>query len=237
MRKAPGAEAGSMNTLPLLSELHAHTTWSDGSMSVRELVDLHGRAGFAVLAVTDHAPGGIDAANYDRYLLEIATEAARALTRYGLLVLPGLELTFEDPDPVQSGHAVAVGLRSLPPLDGGLEKALVAAREAGAALIAAHPYTPDQAADAPRRTAAFAARPELRPLVDRYELWNRHERFDWVAEASLPPVANGDVHLREHVATWKTMLPCAKEERAVVEYLRSAGRVTFADLSGLSLAA
>jgi predicted metal-dependent phosphoesterase TrpH len=237
MRTVARAEAGGMTTLPLLCELHAHTTWSDGSLSPRELIDLHGRAGFAVLAITDHAPGGIDAANYERYLAELEHEAARALDRYGLLVLPGLELTFEDDDPVRSGHAVAVGLRTLPDLSRGLEHALGAARSAGAALIAAHPYTPEAAATAPRCTAAFAARPELRALVDRFELWNRNERFDWVAEAGLPPVANGDVHVRAHLATWKTMLPCAKDERAVVEYLRSDGRVSFADLSGLPVAA
>ena len=38
----------------LLCELHAHTTWSDGELTIRELVDLHGRAGFDVLAITDH---------------------------------------------------------------------------------------------------------------------------------------------------------------------------------------
>ena len=41
---------------PLLCELHAHTTWSDGDLTVRELCDLYGRRGFDVLAVTDHAP-------------------------------------------------------------------------------------------------------------------------------------------------------------------------------------
>ena len=39
---------------PLLCELHSHTTWSDGSLTMRELCDLHGRAGFDVLAITDH---------------------------------------------------------------------------------------------------------------------------------------------------------------------------------------
>jgi predicted metal-dependent phosphoesterase TrpH len=39
---------------PLLCELHAHTTWSNGALSLRELVDLYGRSGFDVLAVTDH---------------------------------------------------------------------------------------------------------------------------------------------------------------------------------------
>ena len=30
----------------------------------------------------------------------------------------------------------------------------------------------------------------------------------------------------EHLGTWKTLVPCAKDERAVVEYLRSS-RPTF----------
>jgi len=38
----------------LLCELHAHTTWSDGLLTLTELVDLYGRHGFDVLCVTDH---------------------------------------------------------------------------------------------------------------------------------------------------------------------------------------
>jgi hypothetical protein len=33
-------------TAPLLCELHAHTKWSDGALSLRELVDLYGGLGF-----------------------------------------------------------------------------------------------------------------------------------------------------------------------------------------------
>jgi hypothetical protein len=39
-------------------------------------------------------------------------------------------------------------------------------------------------------------------------------------------VANGDFHRPEHLASWKTLLPCEKEEEAVVGYLRSRGEVT-----------
>jgi histidinol phosphatase-like PHP family hydrolase len=51
---------------PLLCELHAHTTWSNGALTVRELCDLHGRAGFDVLAVTDHtlAEGHVQEAGF-----------------------------------------------------------------------------------------------------------------------------------------------------------------------------
>jgi histidinol phosphatase-like PHP family hydrolase len=70
---------------PLLCELHAHTTWSDGALSLSELVDLYGGLGFDALAVTDHVcrrddpwlpdaecgPRGVHARNFDAYLVAI----------------------------------------------------------------------------------------------------------------------------------------------------------------------
>jgi len=47
--------------------------------------------------------------------------------------------------------------------------------------------------------------------------------FPWVAERRLPAVANGDFHRPEHLATWKTLLPCRKDARAVVCHLRAGG--------------
>lgn len=209
---------------PLLCELHAHTTWSDGALSVRELCDLYGRRGFDVLAVTDHASRDVrhlQAARYADYLRDVEREARRARELYDLLVLPGLELTCDDPDPLRAAHAVAVGLREYVDVGNGLQSALASARAQGAALVAAHPYSPDELAAATRGTAAFAADPELRPLVDRFELFNRHTLFGWVAAAGLPAVATGDFHRLEHLATWKTLLPCAKDDAAVLTYLRS----------------
>ena len=210
---------------PLLCELHAHTTWSDGALTLRELVDLYGRRGFDVLAVTDHAPRDarqIHAGTYDAYLESIRAEALRARELYDLLVIPGLELTYDDPDPLRAAHALALGLRTFVDVAEGLENALVAARERGAALVAAHPYSPDELGVATRGTAAFGAGPELARLVDRFELFNRHTFFSWVAAAGHPVVACGDFHRPEHLAGWKTLLPCAKDEPSVIGYLRSA---------------
>jgi predicted metal-dependent phosphoesterase TrpH len=210
---------------PLLCELHAHSTWSDGALTLRELTDLYGRRGFDVLAVTDHAPRDprwIHAGTHDAYLRAVEDEAVRARELYDLLLVPGLELTYDDPDPLRAGHAVAVGLRTFVDVAGGLESALAEARGAGAALIAAHPYSPAEVGVATRGTAAFGARPELAELVDRFELFNRHTLFSWVAAAGHPTVATGDFHRLEHLATWKTLLPCAKDEASIVAYLRSA---------------
>ena len=58
-----------------------------------------------------------------------------------LLVIPGLELTYDDPNPLRAGHAVAVGLRTYVDVSAGLHTALAQARAEGAALVAAHPGT------------------------------------------------------------------------------------------------
>ncbi|HEY7149778.1 MAG TPA: hypothetical protein VH420_10075 [Gaiellaceae bacterium] len=228
---------------PLLAELHAHTTWSDGALTPAQLVDLHGLAGFDVLAITDHVLAGeldvyVRAETYRAYLDEISVEAERARARYGMLVVPGLELTADDPDPKRAGHAVAVGLRTFVSVDDGLDAALRQARAQGAALIAAHPYRLPEAAESPRGTARFAVEPEWAAgAVDRFELYNRRERFDWVAERDLPSVATGDFHLPEHLFTWKTLLECPREEDAVVELLCSRSRLPLMRLEASLVAA
>ena len=53
-----------------------------------------------------------------------------------MLVIPGLELTFNDPEPVLAAHAVAVGLREFVSVDDGIAEAMKG-RQAGAAIVAA----------------------------------------------------------------------------------------------------
>jgi predicted metal-dependent phosphoesterase TrpH len=213
----------------LLAELHAHTTWSDGSLPLPALVDLYGGRGFDVLCVTDHAcrtglagaPIGITAANYDAYLAEIEREAVRARERYGLLVVPGLELTYNDEDPARPAHALALGLRRFVSVDEGIDGAIETAVLAGAALVAAHPYDDEPSPHPGRLTQRFARDPELAARVHRFELFNRMQLFSWVARAGLPCVASGDFHRLEHLDGWKSVIPCARDEKAVVRHLRS----------------
>jgi hypothetical protein len=171
-----------MDRKPLLCELHAHTTWSDGSLTLTELVDLYGFHRFDVLCVTDH-------------------------------VLP-------TGSPVSDGDGPRALFRCDRPL--GLEQALLEARAAGAAVIAAHPHGREPDPNLSRTTRWFwRNRDRAAGLVDRWELINRQQTFGWIAEFGLPAVATGDFHRLEHLETWKTLLPSAKTEQAVVTYLRS----------------
>jgi hypothetical protein len=220
---------------PLLCELHAHTTWSDGELSLGAVVDLYGTAGFDVLCVTDHVLRGddpwpvrhgrpcVDATNVDAYLADIELERDRALSAYGLMLLPGFELTYNDPNPDRAGHAVAVGLRSLVTMDEGPAAALEAARDRGAAIVVAHPHDSGPTPAVPFPTCYFARRwRHLRGLFDRVELFNGRQLFSWVAEAGLPGVAGGDLHRAEHLPGWTTLVPCEQDEDALVDHLRSS---------------
>ena len=128
MRRTPG---------PLLCELHAHTTWSDGDLAVPELVDLYGRHGFDVLCVTDHvvrsddpwlrqgaSVSAIDESCFPTYLAEVEYEAQRAWKTYGMVVIPGIELTYNDEVADEAAHAVAIGLRDFVPVDDGIDRAM-----------------------------------------------------------------------------------------------------------------
>jgi PHP domain len=169
----------------LLCELHAHTTWSDGELSLPELVDLYGRAGFHVLCVTDHVLREedpwprlrgrpcVNAANFDAYLAEIERESVRALSAFGLVLVSGLELTYNDTDPDRACHAVAVGLQRLVSMDDGPAAAMEAARDAGAAVIAAHPHDLATSSAVRSPTRYFSRHwQELQGLFDRVELFN-----------------------------------------------------------------
>jgi predicted metal-dependent phosphoesterase TrpH len=226
---AGAIESGSRRPEPLLCELHAHTTWSDGVLTTRELVDLYGAHGFDVLCVTDHVvraddpmPFSITADNWHAYVNELEREAERARRAYGLLLIPGLELTDNRLNADDSAHALAIGLRRFVSMEAGIVAALHDVRAAGAAIIAAHPYAPGD--ETPHRATRRFQREfdEFHGLVDRWELFNRREVFSWVARRDLPSVASGDFHRAEHLSSWKSLLGCDHDEQSVIEFLRSS---------------
>jgi predicted metal-dependent phosphoesterase TrpH len=166
-------------------------------------------------------PCSVTAENWHAYINELDREAQRALRAYGLLLIPGLELTENDADPDCSAHALAIGLRRFVSVENGLVDAIHAARDHGAAIVAAHPYA--QTDVTPNRpTRRFATEFDaFRDVVDRWELFNRREVFSWVALQDLPALASGDFHRHEHLSSWKSLIGCDQDERSVIEFLRS----------------
>src|SRR4029077_5509709 len=122
--------------------------------------DLYGQTGaFDVIAITDHilrkndllarmariATFGrrrysVTEESFADYLGEIAEEAVRARRLYGLLVLPGAEVTRNHISAKKNAHIVALGIRRFISADQSPEDVLVEIRRQGALSIDCHPH-------------------------------------------------------------------------------------------------
>src|SRR5688572_6720384 len=141
----------------LLCDFHVHTQWSDGRLSVREVVDLYGRTGrFDVIAITDHilmkhdllgraarmATLGcrhfsVTEERFDAYLADIAAEARRAEELYGMLVI-GAEVTQNHIRSRKNAHIVALNIRRFISADQPADAILLEIRAQAGLSIACH---------------------------------------------------------------------------------------------------
>jgi hypothetical protein len=106
--------------------LHAHTTHSESELTPPSLADHYERAGYDVLAITDHWVRTV----------EPSTEQ--------LLVVPGTELDAAMGKPGHEAHVLGFGLEADPPGPGSefptLEETVAWIQEAGGVPYLAHPY-------------------------------------------------------------------------------------------------
>lgn len=230
----------------LLCDFHTHTTWSDGRLSVRELVDLYGQTGhFDVIAITDHVLRRTDAlahaarlATFNTrrfsvnehvfadYLGEIAEEAQRARRLYGMLVLPGIEITRNHIRAKKNAHIIALGVREFISAELSPEDVLKAIRRQGAISIACHPHHRTTRRIEISTCYLWDHRDELVDLVDLWEAANRDDLFSVTSLKHFPYVANSDFHKPKHLYSWKTLLRSRKDwpsiRRALTDNVRLA---------------
>lgn len=225
----------------LLCDLHVHTRWSDGALTIRQVCDLYGRAGQVdVLAITDHilmerdwlarigraaSLGGrrysVREQDFDAYLDEIRHEADRAMRLYGLLLVPGAEITQNHLRARKNSHILALGLTSWISADQDAEAILREIRRQGALSVACHPHH--------RTTTRFEIstcylwdhRHELADLIDVWEVGNRRDLFSVTSLGPYPYIANSDFHRPGHLASWKTLLRADRNWPAVCAALRA----------------
>ena len=215
----------------LLCDFHTHTTWSDGRLSIRELVDLYGQTGaFDVIAITDHILRDQDVLaraarvatfgrrrfsvteeSFAEYLGEIAEEAVRARRLYGMLVLPGAEVTRNHVRAKKNAHILALGLRSFISADLTPEEVLREIRRQGALSVACHPH------HRPTRRLELSTcylwdhRDDLIDMVDVWEAANRDDLFSVTSLKHFPYIANSDFHKPKHLYSWKTLVRAKKD--------------------------
>jgi len=210
----------------LLADLHIHSTW------IPEVVDLFGRTGHDVIALTDHVVNRdnligkfthrigltVTAENFAEYRAEIGREAKRAWDQYRMIVLPGCELTQNRIRRSDSAHALAIGLDEFVSADGTVEEMLDRARRTGALVVACHPN--EQSEWFANTFYLWNRRTEVAGLIDLWEVACRWDLFPQVGRARLPYVGNSDFHRPEHLWAWKTLIPAVKREADVVAALR-----------------
>jgi predicted metal-dependent phosphoesterase TrpH len=224
----------------LLCDFHVHTTWSDGRLSIRDVVDLYGQTGrFDVIAITDHIlmkkdllgraarmislglrDFSVTERRFDAYLAEIAAEAKRARKLYDLLVIPGAEITQNHIRAKRNAHIVGLNLTEYISADQPAEDILQEIRRQGALSVACHPHH--------RTTRRFEIstcylwdhRKRLAEFVDVWEAANRDDLFSVTSLKHYPYVANSDFHKPKHLYSWKTLLKCEKNWEAIAHTLR-----------------
>jgi len=216
----------------LLGDFHIHTTWSDGRHSLPDVVDLFGRSGHDVIAITDHVVNSdsflgkaahrlrlsVTKERWDAYRAEIEREARRAWDTYRMLVLPGVELTRNGFTGGRSAHALALGLDDFVSADGRVEEMLTRARDAGAITVACHPN--EQSDWFANTFYLWNRKDDVKNLVHLWELACRWDLFPQVGKAGFAFLGNSDFHRAPHMWAWKTLLDCEKRPEAVLSALR-----------------
>ncbi len=225
----------------LLCDFHIHTTWSDGRLSLREVVDLYGQTGkFDVIAITDHillkkdflARAGrlatlgrrrysVTEETFDEYLADIAREAQRAKRDYGMLVIPGAEVTQNHIRARKNSHVIALGIKKYISADQNAEDILKEIRRQGALSIACHPHHRTTRRLEISTCYLWDHRKELADLVDVWEAANRDDLFSVTSLKHYPYVANSDFHKEKHLHSWKTLIRAKKDWPSISAALRA----------------
>jgi hypothetical protein len=218
----------------LLCDFHVHTSYSDGALTLPQVVDLFGQSGHDVIAITDHIVNrdnglgriahafrrSLSPESWKRYLDEIRSEAERAWKSYGMLVLPGAEMTRNTINRDTSVHILALGLTDFLSADGDPLEMLREIRERGAVSVACHPH--EMSEFYANTWYLWNRRKLVEGLVDLWEVGCRWDLFPVVSREMLPHIANSDFHRPEHLYAWKTLLHAEKTVAGVLQALRRA---------------
>jgi predicted metal-dependent phosphoesterase TrpH len=217
----------------LLCDFHIHTKYSDGSVELRRTVDLFGQAGFDVIAITDHVVSGnnsfgklahrfrfsITEENFDDYMAHVEQEAERAQDKYGMLVIPGVEITKNHLSSDKSAHILILNIKEFIPASWDYEKIFLEAKQQDALIIACHPH---YSSEIVVRDTLFLwkNRERYAKYIDAWEIANRDDVFNVISLKKYPYIANSDFHRARHIYSWKTLLNCEKDIDSVKQCIR-----------------
>jgi hypothetical protein len=213
----------------LRCDFHIHTTHSDGTCSIQEVLSLYAQQQFDVIAITDHAvdrvslkafelqggPSSVTREQFPEYLhqLELARQEARE--KYNLHVIPGIELT----NNTKEYHILALDIQEWIDPDLTVPEMVVEIHRQGGVAVACHPAQkegiPAEAQGSFRHL--YDNRERYKDIFDAWEVANRYHLFSSVSLMKVPFLANSDLHRPEHIFSWKTCLTSEKFNTAAVK--------------------
>jgi PHP family Zn ribbon phosphoesterase len=203
-----------------LIDLHIHSTFSDGKLTIPEVIDFYGSRGFKIIAITDHLceeksflgkasrvlKKTLTRENFHNYLLTIQLEGQRALKQYGMLVIPGIEITKNYISFKRSAHIVALGVSEYIAADDSVLDIISQIKAQGALAIAAHPVSTQMIGH--QTYHLWDLREQLKDKFDAWEVASGPHIFEQVKLSGLPMIANSDFHHPGHIRSWKTLVKC-----------------------------
>lgn len=220
----------------LLTDLHIHTTFSDGLLSLQEVVQLYGENGFDTIAITDHlfdtesARGlellneGKSVVNVHAYLKEIEEISHWAKDTYDLLVIPGLEICNLERD----FHILGIDLKDEINPNQEAKGIIKEIHRQGGLAIASHPYLKlsfflqeDSLSIQRHPLHLWKYRNSYINHIDAWEIANREDLFEMVGLERFPYIANSDFHERSHLTSWKSLIFSEKNREKIKEAIRT----------------
>jgi signal transduction histidine kinase len=219
----------------LLADLHIHTTFSDGTMPVEEVVKIYGEAGFDVIAITDHlfdtqSPRSLEL--YDEgksindleaYFHKIDEVSHWARESYDLLVIPGIEIC----NLVEDYHILGIHLKEAINPNQEAMGVIDDIHRQGGLAIASHPHLKlsyflngDNESIQRHPLHLWKHRKRYANKIDAWEIANREDLFGIVSLEGFPYVASSDFHDRQHLTSWKSLIFAGKENESIKEAIR-----------------
>lgn len=216
----------------ILADLHVHSTFSDGKLSIPELVDFYGTRGFGALGITDHLcesstvlgraarylESTLTEANFPLYLEILRSEKERAWQQYRMVLIPGFELTKNSVLNHRSAHIVGLGLETFIHADGDVADLAKNIRAAGGLAIAAHPVHTRKVEK--QTYHLWDRREELAQSFDAWEVASGPHLFPEVLESGLPMIATSDLHRPSQINSYKTLIDAKKNQADILEAIR-----------------
>nr|WP_282594112.1 PHP domain-containing protein [Halorientalis brevis] len=208
--------------------MHCHSSLSyDGRDPVDLLLGQAEAVGLDAIAVTDHDE------------IDASLEAAERAPEYGLIAIPGLEVS------TAAGHVLALGVTEAVPSGLSFGETLGRVRDLGGIAVVPHPFQESRSG-----VLAHISRDDL-TAADAIEVYNSRlltgranrqaERFAKLRE--MPMTAGSDAHISEMVGQAVTRIDAAersvdaildaiRDGRTTVEGRRTPWRISFRQAAG-----